>query len=232
MCKVSQPVHRGTGEELRGIFMNTSTVPTDRMASSATRTKRMRAILAGGLVLGVGAAVTLAAWSDSEFAQGTFAVGDFELLGSTDGVTFAAHDNVAGSPPASLGFTIDPDNIEPGEPVYAAFAVQLSEDSSYAASVGIAATSGTPGLADSLTYSLVSTPSFGCDAAAFAAGTELVADEATVDSEEPAIFTLTDVETPVYLCFAVTADQVTLTPGSSGTVVWEFPAESTTPLAP
>ncbi len=197
-----------------------------------TKIKRVRAIMAGGLVLGVGAAVTLAAWSDSEFAQGTFAVGDFELLGSTDGAVFAAHDNLPGSPPAELGFAINPENIAPGEPVYAPFAIELSETSSYAASVGVSATSATPGLADSLTYSLVSTSDFGCDAATFAAGTPLVADEPTVDSEAPAIFTLTATETPTYLCFAVTADQATLTPGTSGTVLWEFPAESTTPLTP
>jgi predicted ribosomally synthesized peptide with SipW-like signal peptide len=210
--------------------MRKSVSSQERTFAGGPKYKRARAIMAGGVVLGLGAAVTLAAWSDSEFAQGTFAVGDFELLGSMDGTVFAAHDNVPGSPPAALGFAIDPDNIEPGEPVYAPFAIELSETSSYAASVGVRATSATPGLADSLTYSLVSTPDFGCDAAAFAAGTPLVTEEPTVDSETPAIFTLTATETPTYLCFAVTADQVTLTPGSSGTVLWEFPAESTTPL--
>lgn len=38
------------------------------MAEKATG-RKVRAILAGGLVLGVGAAVVLAAWNDSEFAQ-------------------------------------------------------------------------------------------------------------------------------------------------------------------
>ena len=44
----------------------------------------IRAILAGGLVLGVGAAVTLAAWNDSEFVTGTFTAGTFNLRGVDD----------------------------------------------------------------------------------------------------------------------------------------------------
>ncbi len=34
-------------------------------------------------MLGIGAAVTLAAWNDSEFASGQFGAGTFDLQGST-----------------------------------------------------------------------------------------------------------------------------------------------------
>ena len=41
-------------------------------AKRRSRSRMIRAILAGGLVLGVGTAVTLAAWNDSEFVTETF----------------------------------------------------------------------------------------------------------------------------------------------------------------
>ena len=44
---------------------------------------RVRAVLAGALVLGVGASVTLASWSDSEYAAGTFTASTFRLESST-----------------------------------------------------------------------------------------------------------------------------------------------------
>ena len=53
--------------------------------------RKILAVLAGGLVLGVGVAVTLAAWNDSEFATGTFTAGSFNLEGSTTGDTDAAY---------------------------------------------------------------------------------------------------------------------------------------------
>ena len=54
------------------------------------RSRKVRAILAGGLVLGLGAAVTLAAWNDSEFAKGTFTSGSLNIQGSVDGDIFDA----------------------------------------------------------------------------------------------------------------------------------------------
>ena len=46
-----------------------------------TKRRKVLAILAGGLVLGVGTAVTLAAWNDSEFASGDFAAGRIQSRG-------------------------------------------------------------------------------------------------------------------------------------------------------
>ena len=44
--------------------------------------RRVKAVLAGGMVLGIGAAITLAAWNDSEFATGTFSAGHFGIEGA------------------------------------------------------------------------------------------------------------------------------------------------------
>ena len=94
---------------------------TARAGSTSTRrasSRHGRAILAGGLVLGVGAAITLANWNDSEFVNGTFAAGIFALEGSsTDGTTFSEHSS-AGSA-AVLDFQLAPDNLAPGDVVYA-----------------------------------------------------------------------------------------------------------------
>lgn len=191
------------------------------------RSKRVRAILAGGLVLGVGAAITLAAWNDSEFVSGLFGSGTFDIEGSTDGAAFAQHPT-AGSA-ATVTFELNADNLSPDEPVYAGFAVQLSAATTSAASVDISASSAAP-IASSLTYSLVTTTSWGCDAAAFAAGTPVVTDAATTASTAADIFTLDAVTAPVYLCFQVTADDTLAQGTAPGSVLWEFLAESTTPL--
>jgi len=57
---------------------------------------RVRALLAGGLVLGVGAAVTSAAWNDAEFATATITTSSFNTESSVGGTAYTAYtDNVA-----------------------------------------------------------------------------------------------------------------------------------------
>ncbi|MGK9147394.1 SipW-dependent-type signal peptide-containing protein [Plantibacter flavus] len=184
-------------------------------------------MLAGGLVLGVGAAITLAAWNDSEFATGIFSGGAFSIEGSTNGTAFTEH-ATAGTA-AGLTFELDADNLAPSEPVYAGFAVQLTSASTYAATVDIVASSSDT-IASSLTYSLVETATFGCDATTFAAGDALVTTAATTTSTATDIFTLDAVTDPVFLCFQVTPAANLPQASPQGTVLWEFAAESTTPL--
>lgn len=57
----------------------------------ATTTRKVAAVLAGGLVLGIGAATTLAAWTDSQQATATFTAGTFKLVSSVDGASWADH---------------------------------------------------------------------------------------------------------------------------------------------
>src|SRR5690606_26326814 len=54
---------RATHTRREGNLMNQSSAAP--AASTSLRRRRVYAVLAGGLVLGVGAAVTLAAWNDS-----------------------------------------------------------------------------------------------------------------------------------------------------------------------
>lgn len=56
---------------------------------------RLRAVLAGGLVLGIGTTATLAAWNDSEYATTTVTAGQFGIQGSVDNATYADHGSAA-----------------------------------------------------------------------------------------------------------------------------------------
>lgn len=55
------------------------------------RSRQLRALAAGGAVLGIGATMTLAAWSDVEIFEGTFQAGTFDIQGSADGIAWASH---------------------------------------------------------------------------------------------------------------------------------------------
>lgn len=185
--------------------------------------RRLRAVLAGGLVLGVGAAVTLAAWNDSEFAIGSFAAGQFDLVGSTDGTSFTDH--ATADTAAPLGFTVNPTNLAPGDVVFAPFAVALEEAATYAAAVTVSA-GPVAGSLSGVTYELLRTSTFGCTAdttgtSLVPAGTALgtVPADTTFDLAEP-----TDGLAPVNLCFKVTAGAITQ--GADGSAVWEFAAVS------
>lgn len=197
-----------------------------RQRSRSDRRRMLLAVLAGGLVLGVGTAVTLAVWNDSEFATGTFSSGQFDLQGSIDGATF---DSSATAPGKTLTFALDADALSPGATVYAPFAVQLSADSDYAASVTLAEELGGT-IGENLTYSLYEVASFDatCSAATPPSGTPLVADRAASATGTVAAFDLTAAATPTNLCFVVTAGAVPQ--GSTGTVTWEFAGTSGDPL--
>ena len=90
--------------------------------------RKARAIAAGGAVLGVGAAVTLAAWSDSEFAQGTFASGQFGIQGSADGTTYDDHTDAEGALELTFAAAgIDVEGMQPGQTVEADYWLRTIE---------------------------------------------------------------------------------------------------------
>lgn len=195
--------------------------------NSTKKRGKIRAILAGGLVLGVGAAITLAAWNDSEFATGTFTAGTFNLEGSaTDGTTFTDHVTAPGAP---LGFTVNPTALSPGDTVYAPFAVRLAANTTNAATVTVTAPS-TTGTVTALTYQLIQPTAFGCAAAT--TGTVLVPAATAVGTVPGSVTFALAKGTPttspgasVNLCFKVTAG-AGLTAGQTGTATWQFAAVS------
>jgi predicted ribosomally synthesized peptide with SipW-like signal peptide len=183
--------------------------------------RRVAAILAGGLVLGVGAAVTLAAWNDSEFAKGTFTAGSFNLQGSTDGTTYADHTSVAGA--AAMTMSASASKLSPGDTATSPFAVQLSSATTNAAVVTVTLPN-TTGDAANYTYSLTQQSAFGCGTTV--SGTLIPTGTALSTAGTPATtFNITASATPVYLCFRVVAGSG-ITQGATTTATWQFAAQS------
>jgi len=197
-----------------------------------TETKRQRgrkvaAVLAGGLVLGVGTMATLASWNDSEYATGTFSAGRFNLQGSADGGT-TWNDNTS-APGAALSFSTPYNNLQPGSVVYSTYLVRLAANTTNDATVAISATSS--GAVTGLTYELASVSNATCNDAAIAAGTTLVPSGTAVGSATGAsTFALakgaptTNPGGTAYLCLKVTAGSIAQ--GQSGTGTWQFAATS------
>lgn len=154
--------------------------------------RKVRAIAAGGAVLGVGAAVTLAAWSDSEFAQGTFASGQFGIQGSADGQAFDDHIDAEGA--LTLDFTdteIDVSGMQPGETVTADYWLRTIEggEASTVTFVGAEGETGSytseVALADGQTLSENST----FDLAADAQAQQLTVSVTLAEDHDPAVAT-------------------------------------------
>ncbi|WP_105566223.1 SipW-dependent-type signal peptide-containing protein [Microbacterium halophytorum] len=200
------------------------------MAEAGTKRRKVLAILAGGLVVGVGTAVTLAAWNDSEFATGTFAAGTFNLEGSLDDTTYAEHSDAASAQQLdSVQFVADTSNMVPDEVAYDSFFVRLDDATSIDGSLALAGTTAT---GDAAQYGYVVAaidPAAVCDATTIAAGTVL-GEGASLDANTASgTVTLAHGDgapgASVQLCFAVTAG-ADLEQGATATTTWEFEATS------
>ncbi|GAB3614532.1 hypothetical protein GCM10027415_28720 [Humibacter ginsengisoli] len=197
------------------------------MAVARNRKGIIRAILAGGIVLGVGAAVTLAAWNASEFATGTFQAGTFTIQGSTDGTTYAAH---PAAPGATLAFSTGVSNLSPNDTTYAAYWVQLGPGTTSNATVTVQS-GGTTGTVTNLTYSMIQLAATGtCNASAtgttlVTAGTAVGTVPASVTFPLTAGSPTTQAGTAVQVCIVVTAGSG-LQQGQTGAATWQFAAQS------
>lgn len=193
------------------------------------RRRKVQAIFAGGIVLGIGAVVTLAAWNDSEFAQGVFGAGAFDLEGSTDGDDFEQHPTVEGA--AEL--TFEADNLIPGQTVYAPFWVQLDDETTVNGLIdedgGISVTESQGTNTEHLSYIVYADP-VACDDDDATTGTVVASG---IDLSEGAgsstriDLSAGDDEDPVQLCFVVEADTDDLVQGGSARATWQVTA---TPL--
>ncbi|WFR67534.1 SipW-dependent-type signal peptide-containing protein [Curtobacterium flaccumfaciens] len=162
-----------------------------------------------GLVLGVGAVVTLAAWQDDEFAHGTFtSSGDFALAGQVS--TAEGFTDHASSPGGALAFDVNAASLAPGMVSYSPYGVELAAGTTVPATVTV--TAGTPsGTVDDLTYGIYAVDSFTCDAAAVTAGTAVIPEGTAIDTVpadttfDLAAATSDTAGAPQYLCLVVTA---------------------------
>lgn len=143
------------------------------------RAARWRAVLAGGLVLGVGGAVTLASWNDTEAASGTFGSSVFALESQSGGSpSYASH---PGPPYATLTFAATA--MSPAVSHYAWLNVRTTPASTVGGEVRLTGVSSEGALAPALEYRAVRTasshPASPCDASAFTASATYIAGSAT-----------------------------------------------------
>ncbi|WIE74099.1 SipW-dependent-type signal peptide-containing protein [Curtobacterium sp. MCJR17_020] len=206
--------------------MSTATQP---QRGDRRRRKTVLAVLAGGLVLGVGAVVTLAAWQDDEFAHGTFtSSGDFELAGQVS--TAEGFTDHATSPGGALAFDVNAASLAPDMVSYSPYAVELAAGTTVPATVTVTAGTST-GSVDDLTYGIYAVDSFTCDAAAVTAGTSVVPEGTAIDTVpadttfDLAAATADTAGAPQFLCLVVTAG-ADLATGQTGAAVWQFQAAS------
>lgn len=179
------------------------------------RGRKVKAVLAGGIVLGLGAAVTLAVWTDNEFVNGVFATGEFVFDGSTDGTAFADH---ATSPGAPLAFELaTAQAMTPGDSVSAPFAIRL-QTSQTAADVEL--TNATTDAATGYTYAVTETATFGCGG-----GTSVIASTALGAGAGTASLGQMANDDVRNFCFTVTAGP-SIAQSTTTTAIWQFAATS------
>jgi predicted ribosomally synthesized peptide with SipW-like signal peptide len=199
--------------------------------SRSVRALRLRAVLSSGLVLGVGAAVTLASWTDQEYATGTFQTSVFNTQSSVNGGAYA--DN-ATSPGAAVTVS---GPFAPGVSSYFTVSIRTTANSVAGTAVLNGATLGgtdAATLGTALVYRVVRTTAT-CNAAAFtgtpafvvgASGTTraLTAGQETGVSNPLAAATSTAPGTATGFCFEVTlpAGASNTLQGKTATATWQF----------
>ncbi|MGY1551866.1 SipW-dependent-type signal peptide-containing protein [Microbacterium sp. A588] len=83
-----------------------------RVRQRRVQSLRLRAVLAGALVLGVGGTATLAAWTDQEYASAQITAGTFSIVSRTaQAPTFAPHDTAANA----VALPLNAANLYPGQ---------------------------------------------------------------------------------------------------------------------
>ncbi|WP_228484574.1 SipW-dependent-type signal peptide-containing protein [Microbacterium cremeum] len=207
---------------------------TRRARRARMHRRRLQAVLAAGIVLGAGTAVTLAAWTDTENATGGFGSSVFGTESQSQGSPTYASQTTA--PGATLTFNATA--MSPGTSFYAWLNVRTTPASTVGGTVSLTSIAPSGGLASALQYRAVrmpgATPSSTCNAAAFTGTPVFVAGAAASYlpvSQVPA----TPVASPIGaagaelgFCF-----EVRIAPGSAdsfqgqtGSVTWTLTATS------
>lgn len=183
--------------------------------ANALRTRRVRtlAVLAGGLVLGVASAWTVAAWQHPDVATATFTAGTFETQSQGAGGSWSHHPDGA---PATLA--ADLTGLAPGgtaeEPAagashYGWLNVRTAPGSSRGGDVALTDLAGDGPIADYLEYRVVVRPAststcsaadFGADATYLAGGPSSYAAVGAGPPSEATIPVGPDGTDPVGLC--------------------------------
>lgn len=131
---------------------------------------RVRAALAGGLVLGLGAGLTVASWTDALFVAGAFTASRFSLETNLNGADYTSVPTVSASVTGVFPGT--------GGAVYVPFSVRTASDSVGGTLAISAAANPAAGLPTVLRYRIVRGAS-ACTAAGFSSGSYVAGDAST-----------------------------------------------------
>ena len=196
-----------------------------RASGVRIRLLRIRALFAGGLVLGVGATSTLASWNDAEYARSTFTAGKFGIEGKLP--IESSYIKHASTDAALLNFSPNVAGLFPGGTSYAAFAVRTTTGS-MAGSVRL--TAGIPsGALTELRYGVRTVSAMAqCNAAEYVNGGSVIPENSTLGTSAAASQQLAADGTPVYYCFALSLPFGASSgmQGMSMTQTWQFIATS------
>jgi predicted ribosomally synthesized peptide with SipW-like signal peptide len=199
----------------------------------------VRALLAGGLVLGLGATFTFAAWTDKAYVSSDFGTGTFGIQANVSSPFssggWAEYGTSAGA--GTLTFSIPTTSVVPGVPTYAPVSLRTISGS-IAALVTIegATTTGSVSLGAALRYRVIQAAT--CNAAAFTGSPTYI-----VGSSTPVALTTGSAANAISLqadgantapngtayCFELSLPDTPanqLLQGLSATAVWQFTATS------
>lgn len=116
-----------------------------RRDEKGQRRRKIQALAAGGLVLGVGATATLAAWTDKEMTVGEFTTGQFALEANTLGNEWESTETIHFENTA----------LAPGHSVYAPVVLRLSPDTTVDGDITVSGLGDTDGLNTALRFRAV-----------------------------------------------------------------------------
>lgn len=194
------------------------------------RGRRIKAVLAGGLVFGVGATATVAAWTDSEEASGSFEAGRFNIELRAGGEWNGTNE-----------MTFNAGNMYPGQKVYAPVSVRTTSNTSIDGKLTVSAggISNPNTFASALTYRAVARSGSGvtCNAGNFPGPGDIIigssggvplSSKPTVDSTQSLKAASASVQD---YCFEVTlaSNAPSSAQGLQASHTWTFTAESTAP---
>jgi predicted ribosomally synthesized peptide with SipW-like signal peptide len=195
---------------------------------------RVRAILAGGLILGIGGSLTLASWVDTEYAQGSFSASRFDTESSVD--TGTSWQDAVAAPGSVLAF--QGTGMSPTAVRYASLWIR-TKAASVAGTLSLqGATNTNATLAAVLLYRVVRYDTGTCGAALFIAGATYVVGSAGATEASKVALTTAGAATAVaanqtantQLCFEVTmaaaAVSNNLLQGQSVVATWQVNAAS------
>ncbi|WP_042437889.1 SipW-dependent-type signal peptide-containing protein [Sanguibacter keddieii] len=216
-----------------------------RVARGTRRSSKVKAVLAGGAVLGLGATVTLAAWTDTEWVFAGNAAGDGPGLGTS---SFEVEQNTTNpyaeatyvqdetNPGGALAFGVSALSLTPGDAVYAPVALRTVEGS-IAGSVtlqpavaadGITTTDPGGALYGALTVRVAVSPTNTvCNAAAFTTGTIVATGPLATAAASTSQPLEGDGDSVQHYCFEITLPASPTLPG--GTVLADLQGRTAAP---